>query len=186
MIENRVADYIEQFRSRAKAEAAEYTACSTLEDAVRAAARCRTQNGKRHSHQRRIPSEVLLEAEKALVKQTSPIEASKTFEELHAAVNAIISPIHGIGPLSVYDISIRIGSFLGLEPELVYLHAGAKEGAKKLGIKGQVVPKHDFPEAFEPLSPAEIEDCLCIFKCSFFDHDNLPDSCRTPARPRGC
>jgi hypothetical protein len=69
-----------------------------------------------------------------------------------------------IGPLAVYDITQRIGRYLGLEPEDVYLHRGTREGARALGLCGETVKKDQFPAAFQRLSAAEIEDCLCIFK----------------------
>ena len=74
-----------------------------------------------------------------------------------------IGGIHGIGELAVYDIACRIGAFLGLSPERVYLHAGTREGARALGLRGASVRKMDLPRAFGRLSPGEIEDCLCIY-----------------------
>ena len=72
--------------------------------------------------------------------------------------------MRGIGELAVYDIACRIGAFLGFRPDRVYLHAGTREGARALGLRGASVRKIDLPGAFGCLSPAEIEDCLCIYK----------------------
>ena len=77
--------------------------------------------------------------------------------------------IRGIGVLAVYDIAHQIGVFFGLNPEKVYLHAGANEGAKSLGIncpKGVTLEMDELPREFEQLklAPEEAEDFLCIFK----------------------
>ena len=74
--------------------------------------------------------------------------------------------MRGIGELAVYDITCRIGAFLDIRPERIYLHAGTRDGARALGLglRGASVRKADLPGDFGRLSPAEIEDCLCIYK----------------------
>ena len=64
----------------------------------------------------------------------------------------------------VYDIAQRIGAYLGKAPTLIYLHRGTKEGAAILGFHGETVDACKLPPAFSRLAPAEIEDCLCIYK----------------------
>ena len=74
--------------------------------------------------------------------------------------------------MACYDVAIRIGSYLGLHPELVYLHAGTRKGLKNL-MKGKVkdnfIKKEDLPEPFKSsdLTCHEIEDILCIYKDKF-------------------
>jgi hypothetical protein len=94
-------------------------------------------------------------------------------EELRAAVSfhALYSIIevagHGIGDLGVYDPAHRIGAYLGLSRTLVYLHRGTAEGARRLlGITGQrTIDPKDLPSVLTDfLTPAEIEDFLCIYK----------------------
>jgi hypothetical protein len=41
--------------------------------------------------------------------------------------------VPGIGELYVYDTALRIGAKLGVFPEKVYLHAGARIGVRNLG-----------------------------------------------------
>ena len=90
----------------------------------------------------------------------------RSFGELHDAVDAAIGKFKGIGELTVYDIAVRIGAFLRLEPEVVYLHAGTRAGASTLGLgRGATVLRIDeLPAPFRRLRPREIEDCLCIYK----------------------
>ena len=44
--------------------------------------------------------------------------------------------VKGFGELSIYDTAVRIGAHLRIEPDKVYLHAGAREGIKALEDKG--------------------------------------------------
>lgn len=67
--------------------------------------------------------------------------------------------------LYVYDVALRIAhGFLDLQPEYVYLHAGAAEGARYLGLRGDKHPLSAFPAAMHRLTPAQAEDFLCICK----------------------
>lgn len=54
---------------------------------------------------------------------THRIERARAFQDLP-----------GVGPLAVYDVSDRIGSYLGIRPEKVYLHCGVRQGARALGL----------------------------------------------------
>jgi hypothetical protein len=49
-----------------------------------------------------------------------------SFDELFQMVDNAIGGIHGIGPLTVYDTACRIGEYLNLKPEKIYLHAGTR------------------------------------------------------------
>jgi hypothetical protein len=72
--------------------------------------------------------------------------------------------IRGIGALAIYDIATRIGGYLRLEPEVVYLYAGTSKGARALGLDGaKTLDPKALPAAFRVLRPREIEDCLCIY-----------------------
>src|SRR5262249_54941969 len=75
-----------------------------------------------------------------------------------------IGEIRGVGELTVYDISHRIGAHFGNAPQLVHLHAGTRTGARAFGIRGGILDPKTLPHAFSRLTPAEIEDCLCIYK----------------------
>jgi hypothetical protein len=105
-----------------------------------------------------------MSAEHLLQGAARKLQASADFRVLHDVVERSIRPIRGIGELAVYDFSLRIGAFLGLSPTMVYLHAGARDGARALGLKGVRLDPRELPPAFSKLSPAEIEDCLCIYK----------------------
>jgi hypothetical protein len=159
-----VDDYIRDYRDRASREMGLYIRQRTLADAVEVAARCVLPSGKRHKHQRRIPHASLDEAQARLL--VAHLGSCRSFGELHTKVNTLIREIHMIGALVVYDVSHRIGAFLRLEPERVYLHRGTREGALSLGLgRGrESIYLAELPEEFRRLSAAEAEDCLCIYK----------------------
>ena len=89
------------------------------------------------------------------------------FDELYVAIKAEADKFYGIGRLTTYDTATCIGFERGIYPKEVYLHAGAAEGAKALGIRGTKASKKQFIaicKAFEMLESAQIEDFLCICK----------------------
>lgn len=136
------------------------------EKAVSVAARSQLPSGKRHPHQHRIPPDGLEEAERRLRANLPQLRACTSFAELFDLVESLIDPIYRIGPLAVYDISLRIGARFGLEPELVYLHRGTRVGARRLGLdwRAKALEPTSLPAPLQKLKPHEVEDVLCIYK----------------------
>ena len=161
-----VNSYIKSYRNPAAKEMRFFTNQGTLEDAIQKASLCELPNGKRHNHQRRIPSASLKKANRRLQRRTRDIRQCQSFAELHTLVEKEIGSIRMIGLLAVYDIAHRIGAKVGLEPEEVYLHRGTAEGAKAmLPVRGRrTLPVGELPKPFHCLKPHEAEDCLCIYK----------------------
>jgi len=160
-------DYIRNYRTPAARELAYFKLPRMDEKAISRAALCLLPSGKRHSHQRRIPKSVLAETERRLVENAAALRRSTSFDELHTLVADLVGPIPGIGELTVYDISQRIGSRFDLEPERIYLHSGTRVGARALGFDGRrsSIEVVELPrELTKRLSPRELEDLLCIYK----------------------
>jgi hypothetical protein len=152
------------YRDAAQAERQFFKDCS-LQKAIRYAGLCKRPDGKRHGHHQRRSRAALAEAESVLQGCAEEMRGCDTFDDLHAVIHREIFPIRDIGDLVVYDVATWIGAHLGLNPERVYLHAGAAEGAKALGIRGrETVGRSELPAAFRRLRCCEAEDCLCIFK----------------------
>ena len=162
--ENVVNEYILNHREKNGKEYRFYKIQPSLEKAIEVATLSKLPSGKRHWHQRRIPHEILERARIRLL--AAKLDECKSFSQLIEKISWELEEIKGIGDLTVYDISHRIGLYLGLEPKLVYLHAGTRAGAKAIGIgRGkQTLFVKDLPEAFGVLKPSEIEDCLCIYE----------------------
>lgn len=172
-----VERYIAFYRAEAREEMRFFKEESSLADAIRRAALCEWgENRKRHPHQRRILKAVLEEAERRLQASAKRLARAADFAALHRIVQDEIGSIPGIGGLTVYDVSHRIGAYVGKEPALVYLHAGTKAGAAVLGFNGDFISPRDLPAAFARLTPAEIEDCLCIYKEELRGKSTRPSS----------
>ena len=161
-----VTDYINKYRVSARRELRFYAIQKTLGETIKYACLSLMPSGKRHYHQRRIPLVSLVEANRILQARLSDIQKCLIFAELHTLIDKNINSIHRIGELTVYDIAHRIGVKLGLEPDMIYLHAGTAQAAKFLfPIKNMcTLSKMDLPKPFHCLKPYEIEDCLCIYK----------------------
>ena|SRR5579863_6225617 len=102
----------------------------------------------------------------AMFARERPIRKCQNFAALIGFLEQTLESVRGIGELTIYDIAHRVGAFLGLEPELVYLHRSTRDGAKVLGIasKLRMIELSVLPSAFRRLRPYEMEDALCIYK----------------------
>lgn len=136
-------------------------------------------DGKVHGHQRLVGKEKLRQASQALLRAIKGIEACESFEDLHDFVAECTQHIEGFGILAKYDFALRIGAKLGVWPDVVYLHAGAKGGCKALGVKiaGKTVKMADLPKPIQKLQPHHAENFLCIYKEDFVG---------APSKPKGC
>jgi hypothetical protein len=159
-----VGHYIAHYRDAACSEMRFYEIQRSASAAINKAAFCILPSGKRHPHQRRIPKAVLEQAEARLQAVGRKLSKASDFAALHELVKREIGDIRGIGALTVYDISHRLGAYFAKAPKLVYLHAGTKIGAAAFGFKGDFLFPKSLPAAFSRLRAAEIEDCLCIYK----------------------
>jgi hypothetical protein len=182
-----VRDYIREYRDDASAEMEDYRTEKTRVAAIRRASLCEFPDGKRHPHQYRIPRSLLELAEGRLQAAAKQLAEARDFDALHEIVKREIGSVHGIGKLMVYDIAHRIGAYFGKTPAMVYLHRGTKEGAATLGFRGETLDPKVLPAAFSKLTPAEIEDSLCIYKDELRG-DSSPHTrrCGVARRPRRC
>lgn len=128
----------------------------------------RLPNGKRFSHQRRIPAASLHAFTNRLLASQAHVRRCQNFSALVQLLRDQGRGIPRIGALTLYDTAHRLGAYLGLSPDRVYLHAGVRRGAAALGLdhRASTLPKAAFPREFQHLSPEQIEDCLCIYKAA--------------------
>ena len=179
-----VADYIQRHRNDAEKEQRCFEIQRTLEATISLAALAKGPGGKRLSHQRRIPESALSESRSRLLEALSILRQARSFEELYETISSLIRSIPGIGELTVYDTALRIGSKLGHEPAVVFLHAGTRKGARCLGlnVSREFIPVSELPRAFQRLKPREIEDVLCIYKAQLCkQHSAKPSQSRSCA-----
>lgn len=146
----------------------------TMPSAIYRACDSRTKEGKTHNHQSRVPYDARQRLAARLVSEWTKSNGSRreikafNFDQLHDWVKRH-SRI-GIGPVTVYDVAVRIGAYLDVAPESVYLHAGARQGAELLlrerlpEGKVERLPRERFPEPLNELDADSIEDILCTYR----------------------
>ena len=129
-----MARYIAEKRVGAQQERDHYARLPTIAEAARQAALALTPEGKRHSHQTpfRVRQETLDAWAGQVLANLNWLTSSDTFDTLHDRLVSL--RFKGIGPLIVYDTAFRLAAKLRLEPRLVYLHRGTREGAVLLGF----------------------------------------------------
>jgi len=141
----------------------------SLRDAIGTAAQSRDSEGLRHKHQRRLKERDIANATKLLVDSAERIQECSNFHALLRHVDDILAETPGVGELYKYDVSLRIGAWLGHMPERVYLHAGTRIGAAALGLDTSdgMLEMSALPPELQRLPACEVEDILCIYKGRF-------------------
>lgn len=99
--------------------------------------------------------------------RATTLNAQTSFEDIYATVTSCVRPPFKRADLLIYDLSLRIGAYKRKYPSSVYLHRGARDGAKLVlntkRLPGCIAPSV-LPGEFASLCAHEIEDCLCIYK----------------------
>lgn len=147
----------------------QFQQANSLSSVIEKAGRAIDFNGRRFRHQWRLTNKALSQALSELKKSSKKINACKNFDELLSLIESTAGRVFGIGELYNYDTALRIGAYLGLFPEQVYLHRGVIKGARKLGLntKRRSIPLEELPIEFHKLTASEAEDILCIYKDKF-------------------
>jgi hypothetical protein len=138
----------------------------TLLSAIRVATQCKDHNGRRDSHQNRIRQITLDLWSEAVTRKFRQLRTASSFDQLHSILK--VAKINGVGELTIYDSANRIGLFLKIWPDRIYLHAGTRIGLRNLmgKAKGPYVYKKSLPKDLQQssLSCSAIENLLCIYK----------------------
>lgn len=125
----------------------------------------------KQGNQRGVPYEVSKQVRNNLIKRMNDVLKAKDFDEIFQIVTEC--KVKGFGELSIYDTAMRIASHMNIEPDKVYLHAGARKGMEILEEKGYVnegsskkkyVELKDMPKPMQTLKAAETEHLLCSMK----------------------
>lgn len=156
----------------------------TLRVAIDRAVRARDAQGKHHNHQSKVNLDARLDLGKELKRLRPNIrrivashERKRRFDELYDFIDEI-KP-YGIGPVTVYDVAVRIGAYLNIEPMSVYLHAGVRQGLRAFSaaldrtdapfemagwLQADKVPVSAFPPPFNRMRADDVEDMLCTYR----------------------
>lgn len=171
--------------SARQAEIDHYAELGPHSDSIARAVLSVDSDGRRNGHQRRIPQLILNRAKRRLLGEADAILQCTDFETLHTLIGGCIRPIPGVGELLIYDTAQRLCLAMDLpEPDVVYLHAGTREGARYLEVGGRTVAIRDLREEYRRLSSFELEDLFCNYK-RHLAGEALPDGpLRSRARRR--
>lgn len=163
---------LEYATARAKGEGWWANAPSPEEAVVRAFYDWEEESGSSrrtlNSHQYRIGYDAIQQAAAAAVRKMPLLLAAEDFDQLLSAFRAIwkAEGLFADAALLTYDVAERFGRYRDIRPTKVYLHAGAAEGARAMGVKGQAAEPQRFGPLLARLPPSEIENFLCICKAN--------------------
>lgn len=149
-----------------------YQNIATIEDVIKYASKGVTPDLLKHPHQRRIPNSVLNKFSNKLLKKKKEIQEVKNFESLYLIIGN--NKIKGIGDLTVYDTTLRIGFYLKIYPTKLFVQAGSKVGYMRLVNVSHVsnpVANICIPELLRNIKKYHLENFLCIYKKCFLKND---------------
>jgi hypothetical protein len=148
-----------------------------LEDAVWLATDSIGRNGKMYSHQVKVRKSSR-DALATVMSSKLPRHLS-SFHDLFLFTRT--NAPWGIGELTIYDVSLRVGAYLGIEPKRLYLHTGVREGITSLAdaarvnvsVKAPWLIPPDVPWRFEHyMTWDDTEDFLCTYRKVFSTIDD--------------
>jgi hypothetical protein len=141
----------------------------SISTVIRLAAEATNHHGKRYDHQYRIRRVAIAAANELLLSHEAEIKSASTFSVLLEMIERLLLPIPGLGELYCYDCAARIGAYLGIKPDRVYLHSGTRVGARalKLSHTRPWLLMSELPEPLQSRSAAEAENILCIYASDF-------------------
>ena len=163
-----VSEYLNKEYIKLECEKIFFQEQSNLKDAIIFATISKKCFGKKHNHQQRIPNTVLKNFKNKVLGQINRIKGVQTFEELFVIIQSC--KIFGIGILTIYDVSLRIGFYLAIFPEKLYLQAGSKIGYQNL-IGGQIISEYEVENYInhKNISYYHFENFLCLYRDQFIE-----------------
>lgn len=164
-----IGHYLRNYMPQVSTDAAFFGEQSqTPEGAVERAFLSRRADRRLHEHQYRIGYQPMAAAAAAMTPHAGVLVATTNFAELYGRVAEVRERVARIGDLAIYDIAQRLGWYLGIEPSVIYLHRGTREGATALvpQVRGRTMSADLLPVELRVLRPAQLEDVLCIYKAA--------------------
>lgn len=141
----------------------------TMGIALWRAVKSRRPNGKMHNHQSKV-SGTLGKLGLILSRNRMTLASSPTFDVLYHRIKRLAPK--GIGEMTTYDVAVRFGAYLGLKPEMIYMHAGTRAGLNalmgtKFGSRHEMFPMWMLPTELQDKDPDTVEDFLCTYRMAF-------------------
>lgn len=104
------------------------------------------------------------------------IKSADNFDILYNVIKECSEGKKQFGQLSIYDAAVRIGAFLGVKPDFVYIHTGVRLGVAILEEKGYTknqlsnrdyAPLKEFPIEMHEMTEISAENMSCKSKDEF-------------------
>lgn len=148
--------------------------------AVLRAVEARGADGKHHNHQSKVDLTARRLFGRKIIKRAARGSLDlEDFDNLHMKLDEIRPP--GIGPVTVYDVAVRIAAFMEIEPYSVYMHAGVRQGYKAMmdallridypkagwyqrNMRRDKIPVNNFPKPWDAMKADDVEDMLCTYR----------------------
>lgn len=127
------------------------------------------ETGKVCRHQCKVRRENRDKLRDTLISRRG-LKSILTFDDWYDMMEGL--DIYGIGPVTLYDVSVRVAAYLELPVTSLYLHADVSKAAKELGLfTGRApkrIPHSDLPASIrENLTLDETEDFICFYSGMF-------------------
>ncbi len=139
----------------------------SFKQAVERACASKRENGKMFAHQVKV-REIDRQNFCIEILANGVAQRVKTFDEMHDLLEQIALDVHGIGPVTIYDVAVRIAAYRGIKVTSLYLHAGVRIGWHRLhGHRSpnvKRIPRNQLPKALQVLDTDSIEDFLCGYR----------------------
>lgn len=174
------------YKEHMRDEVVEFTrSAPNFRTAADRACRSRRPDGKMHNHQSRVPLLILLAFRDRIIHHRANIENGVGDRSRHNALDNNFDWMHdylkhhlappGIGPVTNYDVAVRLGAYLKAEPVNLYLHAGVREGWFALcqAIQWETpkdagrITRINWPRSLRSMPADEVEDFLCTYRDIF-------------------
>lgn len=163
-------DYVWRYVNAERQDPCQYYTrdAATFKEAIWRAADSRGADGKLFNHQSRVWQPCRDEFGRELVKISRRLEVSGSFQRLYRVIKKVGQDIDGIGPVTIYDVTCRLALWLGLEPDVLYFHAGVTEGLRALGVavpRGRdYMKRYELPMYFRNKNLELLESFLCGYR----------------------
>lgn len=166
-------DYMHRYVNAGRQDPALYWTMKApnIQEAIRRACDSRGEDGKLFFHQGRVWQVNRDALAKYMLKDEKHYHSyseCKSFHEVYQLLEEAKDNVKGIGIVTAYDVTDRIASYLGLEPQYLYFHAGVREGLAALGVDvpsgREYVRRDELPEFFEEKNLGLVESFLCGYR----------------------
>ncbi|HJV45796.1 MAG TPA: hypothetical protein VJ824_08720 [Bacillota bacterium] len=158
-----------------------YTKKYNYDELIKRALLGTDERGKKHPHKYRIDNSVYPRIRQYLLLLENKFNTCSTFDEVMKLVYEVKkSPLgSGFGSVSIYDTALCLAVNKKEYPKVIYLHAGAYEGAENLFGKRELkqmvsyfqedkefpyLSLDQLPKPFKQLQPHHIENFFCIYR----------------------